>query len=159
MVSLILAAFCVVLAAIYFAATQALPNFFLSDPLGHRAFPYLLTGGLVVCSLMLIWEGLSHRRAGTAGDSKVPQSLDMSETNPAFFAGAVAWIGLYFFLFNILGFIVATTIFLGGFFALTHRKKWRTSVIVAIVVPIGMFVLLRYVFSLPLPLGILSFIR
>jgi putative tricarboxylic transport membrane protein len=147
---------CVILAAVYFVGIRQIPELGLSDPLGPRAFPYILTVGLVVCAALLFLEGRREPRPDTR-DDPIPRSAE-SDTNLFVFAISAAWIGGYFLLFERLGFIVATILFLLGATAYANRGHWGVNLATSVLLPIGAYVLLGAFLGVPLPAGVLSFL-
>lgn len=150
MISLILSAFSAVLCASYFCATTQLPEPFLGDPLGPRAFPYMLTAGLAICTVLLAIEGIRSVRSGRAADVARDPNTDLKLT-----ALVVGWIFVYFLLFKPLGFIVATALFLAIALSFANRGKWLTNCLVSVLLPVVIFALMRGVLQLPLPTGII----
>jgi putative tricarboxylic transport membrane protein len=102
-----------VLGGIYAYATEQLPSLEIGDPLGPKAYPRLLTVILVITAIVLLIEMVRGRKPAESATGKV-----ITHDTGAYLAvaGVVVWTFLYFLVFETLGFVIATTIYL---FALT----------------------------------------
>ena len=98
-----------VLAGIYVWATQQIPTLEIGDPLGPKAFPYLLTIGLLISAVLLLLEMIKARKSGP-GPTAAEEPADT--TTYKIVAGVVVATGIYFVLFEPLGYAVATSLFL-----------------------------------------------
>ena len=97
------------LAGIYFYATEKLPSLEIGDPLGPKAFPRLLGIGLVIAAVLLLVEILRARKTAPA------VAKAAAPAGPGTYhivAGVVVWTFLYFVVFEKLGYVIATAIFL-----------------------------------------------
>src|SRR3954466_13624865 len=89
--------FTLVLAGVYFYATEQLPSLEIGDPLGPKAFPRLLGVGLVITAIVLLLEILRARKA-PAGKAA---ELDPHARGAAIRRGAIAlWTLIFFLLFE-----------------------------------------------------------
>ncbi len=93
----------VVLALLYFYGASLIPSLQIGDPLGPKAFPYLIGIGLLVSAAWLLLETL---QAGKSGVADPPDLADQADRAPEdnrhllVIAGVVAWIAFYFALFE-----------------------------------------------------------
>ncbi|MGZ8209816.1 MAG: tripartite tricarboxylate transporter TctB family protein [Burkholderiales bacterium] len=141
------------LAGIYFYATEQLPSLEIGDPLGPKAFPRLLGVGLVITALMLLVEIM---RAKTKPARAVTQA---EPTDPRVYwiiAGVVVWTFAYFLIFEPLGFLIATSIYLFGLMAYFHRGRWLSAFLTAVGFAVGAYFLFK-VLGVSLARGILPF--
>ena len=60
-----------VLAGVYYWATTQIPTLEIGDPLGPKAFPYLLTIGLLISAAMLLGEMIKAKKAPEIGRAHV----------------------------------------------------------------------------------------
>ena len=99
-----------VLAGVYFWATSEIPTLEIGDPLGPKAFPRLLGGGLIITAVMLLVEMLRARK----GEPDVPAEDEKTHdfTSYKIIAGVTVVTGIYFALFEPLGYAVSTSLFL-----------------------------------------------
>ena len=142
-----------ILAGIYFYATERLPSLEIGDPLGPKAFPRLLGIALVITAVILLLEILRARRKPV----RAPASAE--PIGPGAYlvvAGVVVWTIGYFLIFERLGFMISTSIYLLGLMSYFHRGKWVSNVLSAFGFAIGAYFLFK-VLGVQLAPGILSF--
>ena len=146
----VILAFTVIIAAAYFYATTLIPSLEIGDPLGPKAFPRLLGIALLLAAVMLareIWWSKER-------EPEVPASQLFDPVIIRILLCVVAWMAVYYAIFNRLGFIVATTIFLLGLMAWFNRGKWLTNVLTASLFSVGIYFLFVKL-DVNLPKGIL----
>ena len=143
-----------VLAGVYFYATEKLPSLEIGDPLGPKAFPRLLGVGLVITAIILFFEILRARKTVPAvSNSPAP-------TGPGTYhivAGVTLWTFLYFLIFETLGYIIATSIYLLALMAFFHRGKWISNVLTSVLFCVGSYVMFVKLLGVNLARGILPF--
>jgi putative tricarboxylic transport membrane protein len=118
----------IILAAVYFAATEQLPSLEIGDPLGPKAFPRLLGVALIITAVMLLLEILRARKTAPAAGTQ-------SATDPGAYkvvAAAAAWTLVYFLVFELLGYVISTMIYLLALMAYFNKGKWVANVLTAI---------------------------
>lgn len=151
---LFMAAFGFVLAVVYGTAASRLPVPAFSDPVGPRMFPYILAAGLCIASVALIIEhGLLKRRDADQGPASVKGEDGVSGVALV----ALAMLAAYYMVFDYLGFLVATPLFLLAFLTYSNRRQWKVNLIVALLFPVAAYLLLDTLFGARLPNGILDF--
>jgi putative tricarboxylic transport membrane protein len=164
-----------VLAGVYFWATQQIPSLEIGDPLGPKAFPRLLGVALLITAALLAGEMWKARKekpppaeAGTEVDHVVlasrggyagPLSRALAGAKAEYLvvAGVTVWTGLYFVLFEPLGFIIATTIYLLGLTIYFNRGKWIANVSTSILFPVVSYLLFTKGLGVNLARGVLPF--
>jgi putative tricarboxylic transport membrane protein len=129
-----------ILAGIYFYATEQLPSLEIGDPLGPKAFPRLLGIVLVITALVLLLEILRARKKPVAPAANA-EPIDFRVS--LIIAGVVVWTFGYFLIFERLGFMISTSIFLLGLMAYFHRGKWVSNVFSAFGFAIGAYFLFK----------------
>ena len=118
-----------VLAGLYFYATEQLPSLEIGDPLGPKAFPRLLGVGLVVTAVILLLEMLRARR--TAPPPAAQGGI--GDIRPYLIVAAVSvWTFLYFLVFERLGYVLATIPYLLALMAYFNRGKWIANVVTSV---------------------------
>lgn len=123
-ISLALSAVIAIFAVDYIHATAALPIPQLVDPVGPRAFPYLLGGALLVCAAGLLVEGLVLFRDEPA---VTRAGFDIADPRYRIAAGVMGWTLAYYLAFGPLGYILSTTLFLAGLiYVFDGRRLWTT---------------------------------
>jgi putative tricarboxylic transport membrane protein len=147
----ILAVTVFIVAAIYLYVDAGLPTARIGDPLGPKAFPALVGGGLILSALLLALETWSKRRV--LDDTTVePRSKDEKHLYLVMI-GMVAWAGLYYFVFETLGYLLATPIFLFGLLSYFNHRKYLTNVLVALGFTAVVYLLFSILLGVPLPAG------
>jgi putative tricarboxylic transport membrane protein len=144
-----------ILAGVYFYATEKLPSLEIGDPLGPKAFPRLLGILLVVTAGILLYEIVRGRKTAPASD--VPSRGPADRTSYLIVGGVTIWTFLYFLVFERLGYIIATTIYLIALMAFLNRGKWTANLVTAIAFSIGSYVMFVKVLGVNLAPGILTF--
>ena len=115
---------------------------FSYEPIGPKAFPLLIAVALSICGLILTVRGGNEAEANTKSANL--RILTM-----------VVYIVLYAFLFNILGFVMSTslmTIFVGKLFG----AKWWQAIVGGVVMSVLFFLLFDRALDVVLPQGILG---
>lgn len=138
------------LGLIYFLLTKNLP---IKDLIDSRFLPYILSGFLLILSLIQISRGIKVVKYGKV--KKREEDLDYSTLIKTF-----ATIILYIGFLNILGFIISTIIFLFlEFIILTPdrlKKNYLLYLFIAIITSLIVYFLFRYGLNLILPRGIFN---
>jgi putative tricarboxylic transport membrane protein len=145
-----------VLAALYFWGTSLIPSLQIGDPLGPKAFPYLVGIGLVISALWLLVEILQGRRSAPAAPPTAAESAANRHT-ALLIGGVVAWTAFYFAVFEPLGFLVATPPFLLGLMAWFNRGRWLANLLTAVLFTLGVYLLFSKVLGVALAQGVLPF--
>jgi putative tricarboxylic transport membrane protein len=140
-----------ILAGIYFYATEKLPSLEIGDPLGPKAFPRLLTVVLIITALVLLLEMLRAKKKPARAPARA-EPIDYGVY--LIIAGVVVWTFGYFLIFERLGFMISTSFYLFGLMAYFHRGKWITNVLSAFGFAIGSYFLFK-VLGVQLAPGIL----
>lgn len=141
------------LAGIYFWATEQIPSLDLGDPLGPRAFPRMLGVCLLIAAAMLLAEMLRNRKQPDAAGAAV---LKWDRYHWVVVAVAV-WTALFIALFEPLGYILATAIYLLGMTAYFNRGRWMMNGLTSLLFVIISYFLFTQVLGVSLARGILPF--
>jgi putative tricarboxylic transport membrane protein len=144
----------IVLAAIYFYATEQIPVPDIGDPMGARAIPRLLGFALLAAGGLLLLE---MRLAAKDKQTKEGVS-DPVDRRPYIAVGAaVVWTGIYFAAFEWLGYAIATSVYLGVLMACFNRGKWKANLSTAVLFSFGSYLVFTKLFGSQLARGILPF--
>ncbi len=141
------------LAGVYFWATAQIPSLELGDPLGPKAFPRLLGVGLLIAAAMLLVEILRAR--------KKPKN----ETSPAWswepyewvVVAVSVWTAFYILVFEPLGFMLSTTIYLLALTAYFNRGRWMMNVLTSVLFVVISYFAFTKLLGVNLARGILPF--
>lgn len=142
------------LAVLFLIMTFRVPDHQLAQ-LSIRQFPMIVSGVIIVLSILLIGRGVKAMRSHGVryrGNS-LSRSLKESVFRPFVlrFVGVVALGVLYTRVFDQVGYLVATPGLLLGAMLLYGQKKWYLLVIIPIVVSLLLYHLFRTLFRVPLP--------
>jgi hypothetical protein len=146
-----------------FALVTALNLAFLSNSgvPGPGFFPTLLSGLLVVLGILLAVISLRKRTATAEAPADHEDSvIEVEERGPRdrlIRAGAV-WIcfAVAVPVLTVLGFVPAMAILIAVLlFGVERRLNWR-SIVLAVVVPVGVYELFVHLLSIPLPTGVFA---
>ena len=142
-----------ILAGAYFYATEQLPSLEIGDPLGPKAFPRLLGVALVITAIVLLVEMVRAARR--------PKLQPKAEQPPnrgayAVVAAVVVWTFLYFLVFEKLGYVISTTIYLLVLTSYFNRGRWVTNVLTAVLFCVGSYWMFK-ILGVNLAQGILPF--
>ena len=153
----------VVLALLYFYGASLIPSLQIGDPLGPKAFPYLIGIGLLISAAWLLLETLQAGKSGVADPPDLADQADQADRAPEdnrhllVIAGVVAWIAFYFALFEPVGFLLATPVSLLGLMVYFNRNKWVANVLTSVLFPVGIYFLFSKVLGVNLAKGLLPF--
>lgn len=150
----------IVLAGVYFWGTAKIPSLDIGDPLGPKAFPRLLGVGLLITAGLLLAEMLRDRsRARGQASAREAEAAtgDGSRSHLWVIAGVTAWTAGYFAVFERLGYIVATTVFLLALMAWFNRGRWVANVLTSVLFTVGSWILFVKILGVNLAQGLVSF--
>ncbi|MBS7534691.1 tripartite tricarboxylate transporter TctB family protein [Ancylobacter sonchi] len=151
-ISLALSAVTAIFAIGYIRATAALPTPQLVDPVGPRAFPYLIGAGLLICAAGLLVEGLVLFRDEPA---VAGAGFDLADPRYRIAAGVMGWTLAYYLAFGPLGYMLATGLFLAGLIYVFDGRRLRTTLTVAPIFAVASFYLFNNLLDVFLPAGTL----
>ncbi|HEX5117539.1 MAG TPA: tripartite tricarboxylate transporter TctB family protein [Pseudonocardiaceae bacterium] len=144
-----------------FALVTALNLAFLSDSgvPGPGFFPTLLSGLLVVLGVVLGVTSLRRRPAtGTGDEAEEPTAADSPSARSRVLRAGTVWVCFLIAvpILTYLGFVPAMAILIALLlFGVERRLNWR-SLVVAVVVPVGVYELFVHLLSIPLPTGVIA---
>lgn len=145
--------FVVLLAGVYFYATSQIPTLEIGDPLGPKAFPQLLGIGLLVSGVMLFLEIL---KAPKSEEPRKPLSRD-EIAHYGIVAAVIGWTFLYFLVFEKLGYVIATTIYLLALTIYFNKKRMVMNVLTSVLFCVISYVLFTQLLGVTLARGPLPF--
>jgi putative tricarboxylic transport membrane protein len=146
-----LAAVAIVGAAAYLLLDWNLPSARIGDPLGPRAFPALIGGGLVLSGLLLLLETWTKRQRA-ADEATAPRSAEQKHVALLLLAMA-GWTALYYVSFDRLGYLIATPLFILGLLCYFNRRRHAMNLAVAAGFTIVVYLLFSTLLGVPLPAG------
>ena len=141
------------------AAARRIPLGVATDPLGTRFFPTALGAGIALCGVLLIVgaalvRGRLHRIAipGEAGE----EAEDLGAVSLWRLAAAVALTAGYLALFEPLGYLLATPLYVLAIMLLNGGAPRRSLIATPVLVTAVLYAVFRYGLLIPLPDGILE---
>ena len=156
-------AICVIIGAIiYLTADLQMQVTTMGDALGPRAFPAMIGCGLLIAGVLLLFEAHAKKNAAVVDkplDPDAPAPLTMKERvrQSVTLVTMVAWTALYYSVFEPVGYLVATVVFLGGLLSYFHRGHYLTNVLTSVGFSLVVYLVFSHLLNVPLPAGILSF--
>ena len=155
----------VLLAAVYWFATEQINEPLIGDPIGPKAIPRLLIIGLLIAAVLLWLETLAGAKAKARAQSThqaEPGETFKQDTPPKakgyFFIAAMVLSTLgYFFLFNWLGYALATALYLYALMAIFNPGKTRANALTAAGFSFGSYLAFTRLFGAQIPAGLLPF--
>lgn len=120
--------FFMIVGIIYLVMTLNLPKARLGDPNGPMYFPIIIALLLIGASIIYFFQEWKIRKI----EFKEFQLVKEGKA-PLYLIATIVLMLIYTFLFERIGFLYSTMLFLGGLmFLLNGRKKWIYNVIIAV---------------------------
>jgi len=142
----------VLLAALYFFATEQIPTRDIGDPLGPKAIPRILGVILLFSVGMLVLEMVLAKRNGDVKqDEETPEDWGHSWV----VGGIVVLTILYFLAFELLGYAISTSIYLLVLTSYFNRGRWTMNVLTSILFSFASYLMFTKLFGAQLAPGLL----
>jgi putative tricarboxylic transport membrane protein len=145
-----------VLAAVYLYATEQLPSLEIGDPLGPKAFPRLLGAGLVLTAIVMLLEMARARKTASASAVAAP-SDSTGRKATIVVAAVVVWTFLYFLVFETLGYVIATSVYLLVLTSYFNRGRPVTNALTSVLFSLLSYLMFVKLLGVNLAPGILPF--
>ena len=121
--------FFMIVGFIYLVSTLNLPKAKLGDPNGPMYFPMIIALLIIVASAVYFFQEWKLRKEAFREFDAVKEGKA-----PLYLIATIILMLIYTFLFERIGFLYATILFLSGLmFLLNGRKKWLYNMIIAVV--------------------------
>jgi putative tricarboxylic transport membrane protein len=154
MANAIIVAATLILAGLYFYATRTYVRVLdFGDPFGPRAFPILLCGGLLLSAALLAYEMWRDRKIPAVENSEADPDNQISRV----FIALSAITGIYFLMFQGLGYVASTAVYLMILTSYFNRGKDTANISTSLAVPLVTYLLFTRVLDVSLPSGLLPF--
>ena len=141
-----------VLAALYWFATEQINEPLIGDPIGPKAIPRLLIIGLLIAAVLLWLETLASRKTRAPA-----MTADNPVRRPFFILALLGGTLAYFLLFSWLGYAIATTLYLYALMAIFNPGKTRANALTATGFSFGSYLAFTRLFGAQIPAGLLPF--
>lgn len=134
---------------IYILAAYNLPRSTIGKPLAPSYFPFLL-GGLLVAlgSLLYLRSDMSKTKEAL---KELKKMSEKEKANSKLISLTCAFCVIYAVIFEHLGFVISTFIFLSAMLYLTNKKEILKNSIVCICFSIGVYILFSRFLGIILP--------
>lgn len=149
----IVAVCAVLLAAVYFYATEQIPTLQIGDPMGAKAIPRLLGVALLVSAGLLWLESWLASKKAAPATATVP----LRSRQHLVVAMVVIWTALYLSVFEFLGYALSTSAYLFALMAYFNRGRWTANALTAVLFSFGSYLAFTRLFGAPLARGVLPF--
>lgn len=147
-----------VLAGFYFWATAQIPSLELGDPLGPKAFPRMLGVGLLLGAAMLLGEIIRNTAKAKQSTGQGGESTGTTWDRHHWLVAAIAvWTAIFIVVFEPLGFILSTAIYLLALTNYFNRKRWLMNVLTSVLFAVISYFMFTKLLGVNLPPGILPF--
>jgi putative tricarboxylic transport membrane protein len=145
-VNVILAALLIGLGIFYAYLAANLPDRNLPNTLGSDFMPWVLAGCLLLLSLLLLIKTVF---------GSTPEQFDFSISPKEGFGVIFLTVCVFAYvkLMILIGFVLATPIFLALLMLITGSRKWKEIVMVSIFATFSIYLLFQKIFQVILPRG------
>lgn len=151
---LTIAALAALLAVGYLVATYNIQVLDIGDSLGPRAYPAVLGVCLLVAAVMIFFETRRRKLAGET-ESEETSFAALLPSNKVMLAIAMTFV--FISLFEWLGFLLASSLYLFAMMYVFHPGRHMTNALVAILFSACTYVVFHHLLGAGLPAGLLSF--
>ncbi len=146
----------IVLTGVYFWATSQIPTLEIGDPLGPKAFPRLLGGGMIIAAVMLLLEMIkANTEKARAAKTEASKSYDITQVK--IISGVTVVVAIYFYSFEPLGYAVSTSLFMLVMTNYFNKRKWWTNSLTSVLYGFGSYYAFTQLLGVSLPRGIAPF--
>lgn len=156
------AAFLVAFGGLVIALARQIGPGIPTDPLGPQAFPTALGAGIALCGLLLAGATLLFRGRGgpavplTGVDPEEDAVVEAGPFSPARLVGAVVATAAYLAVFEPLGYLAATPLYVVAIMLIHGGAGRRVLLIAPILVTAALYATFRFGLLVPVPLGVLE---
>ena len=134
----------------YTVMAYSLPKAAIGDPMAAAYFPIMLGVGMTILGICLFVNEVRNQE--TAGPKTKKTGKGMAyDTKMIIFTCVVGVV--YGLIFNMLGYVLSTFLFLGALlFALNGKEKWKSNIIVALSFSVVIYLIFQKLLQIPLPM-------
>lgn len=143
---IVIASVLIVISVTVYTLTYQFPHQTVALP--PTAFPRFVSACLFILAVILLYQGIVGVKKQTASQpAKVPVDKVFWVRFGVMFLAAFA----YTSLLPVVGYVIATLLFVLGIMLLFNERRWLWLIIVPITTSIALYFLFRRVFHIPLP--------
>lgn len=151
--SVSIAASAAALAVAYLYGTSFIPKLAIGDPLGPRIFPIILGCALLVGAGMLLLELRGARKTAAADTPPSPAA----GASPLPILALLGWTLLYFAMFETLGYLIATFVYLLVLTSVLNRGAYLLNAATTAAFTFCTYAFFTRVLEARLPRGLIDF--
>lgn len=141
--------FFIVVSVIYLTLSLNLPKAQLGDPYGPLYFPIIIGIGMLLSSIVYFFNELRNKAEENENEDFL---LIKKKRTLLLIISTLVLCLLYTFLFEIIGYLLATLLFLGSLlFIVNGKEKWISNLSVSILFTLISWALLTQVLGIYLP--------
>lgn len=141
------------LGIIYFFATRNLPETAVADPIGPRAFPYIIASGMIIVGLVLALkrEPLTEKNRAVIFNLSTEKELMIN-------IGYTCVAGIVFgLILEPVGYLISTFAFMTAMMFITNGRRILYNLSIGLLFAVTTYVLFFILLEVSLPRGILTF--
>lgn len=139
-----------ILISVYALAVTFTFKQFKNVPVGPEFFPRYLSIGLLICSCVLLGQSIFSTSTEEA------PTLSLKDSGMQRLLIAVVGLIVFTALWELVGFIILTPVFLFGLMYLLQMRKYRFMALMSVSLGVGIFFLFKILLGIEMPLGILA---
>lgn len=130
--------------AVYLATALSMPSMSIGDPLGHKAFPIILGGLMILLGLALLFK--PEKQSGPA----------LSMRNIVTILVLTGLLACYGWTLDWTGYPLGTFLFLVVTVRLLGERKWSLNLSLSAALSLAIYLLFTRLLDITLPLGVLE---
>jgi putative tricarboxylic transport membrane protein len=136
--------------SIYVIAVTFTFKQFKNVAVGPEFFPRYLASGLMICSIVLIYQSVVSK------DTRSAPTISLRDKGMQRVLVGLTIIVFYLALWKTLGFLIVTPLALFAFMYLLQVKNYKIMAIIAVFSGTGIFLAFKMILGIEMPLGVLS---
>ena len=122
----------------------------MGNPLAPSLFPLILAAGMVIFGVMLLIKSDLQATKRAFEKIKTTKTANDILSNKMIIATIVASV-VYALIFEHLGYIISTILFIGFILTITNGRKWVKNLIISVVFSIAVYYIFNNLLGIVLP--------
>lgn len=140
----------IVIGIVYGIMSYMLKRSPMGNPLSPSIFPLILACGMVLFGIILLLRSDLETTKRAFAKVKATTTANDKLSHQMIFATVAAAV-VYALLFERVGYVIATFLFMGFMLTITNGKKWLLNVIISLVFSIVVYYVFSYLLGVILP--------
>jgi len=125
-----------------------------------RFFPKLMSFAMIFLAIVMAVENYARKSSRKAGPTDGEPKDERAETSKREVWQRMCGIGIiclfYYYLFEPLGYLISSVLFMLGFLWVLGNRKWIVLLLLSVLAPVTVYVLFKILLGAPLPPGIIN---